>query len=56
MKMNSVSKLQEKITQVKRSLEQAKPRSQRRVELELRLRDLRTKLLQSEIRINKKAA
>jgi hypothetical protein len=56
MKANSASKLQERITQVKRSMEQAKPRSQRKVELELQLRDLMTKLLRSEIRINKRAA
>jgi hypothetical protein len=56
MKVNSVSRLQERITQAKQSLEQAKPRSQRKVELEMQLREMMTKLLRSEIRINKRAA
>lgn len=56
MKMKSASKLQDQITMTRRSLELAKPRSQRRVELELMLRDLVTQQLRLEIRTSKRAA
>jgi hypothetical protein len=56
MKVKSGSNLQEQIAMTKRSLEHAKPRSHRRVELELMLRDLVTQQLRLEIRVSKRAA
>jgi len=56
MKMKSASKLQDQITSVKRSLNNTKTRSQRRVELELMLKNLVTQQMRLEIRINRKAA
>jgi hypothetical protein len=56
MKVNSASKLQEQIEMTRGSLNQAKPRSQRRVELELQLRNLMLKQLRCELRDEKRAA
>lgn len=56
MKENSASKLQRQIDATKRSLDQTRPRSQRRVELELELRNLRTKQLRFENRIERRHA
>ncbi len=56
MKANSPSKLREMIATTKTSLLRSKPRSQRRVELELQLRDLVTKQLRTEMRQERRKA
>lgn len=44
-------KIEEEIERTKREMESVKPRSRRRTELELRLRDMRLQQLQSEATI-----
>jgi len=56
MKANSPSNLRKMIEMTKSSLERSKPRSQRRVELELQLRDLVTKQLRTEMRQERRKA
>lgn len=49
-------KVSEQIERTKREMIRCKPRSQRRIELELRLRNLMVKQLRSEIRIERQRA
>ena len=55
MKMNSTSKLQAKIAETRADLKRAKPRSQRRVELEIHLKRMLTALLKVEIKQERQA-
>lgn len=52
----TLKKLYEQIDSVKASMVSAKPRSRRRVQLEIQLRDLCTKAIISEMRREKRAA
>lgn len=54
--MNRQMKVLDQIDKVKSELKTVKPRSQRRTELEARLKALMTKLLRSEIRIVRRSA
>lgn len=49
-------KIEQQIDQTKREMELVKPRSERRTQLELRLRELRLKQLRSEIRTKRRKA
>lgn len=49
-------KIEEQIERTKAEMFKCRPRSQRRAELEIRLRDLRTKQLRLEIRIKRRQA
>lgn len=49
-------KVEQQIEETKREMELVKPRSRRRTQLEIRLRDLRLKQLRSEIRAKRRKA